>query len=63
MKSPSPEVQHTFRSPVAAEHVQQVAVHRLVADGIIAIERWQALARSSAGYVLFTIVVEQVSDV
>src|SRR5713101_5311073 len=46
----SPEVQHALGCPVAAEHVQQIAVHRLVPDGVVAIERGQALTGSGARY-------------
>ena len=63
MESSSPEIQHTFRSPMAAEHVEQVAVHRLVPHGVVAVEGWQALTRSGARYVLFAVVVEQVSNI
>ena len=63
MEGSSPEVQHTFRSPVTAKNVEQVAIRRLVTKGIVAVERWQALAWSGARNVLFAVIVEQVSDV
>src|SRR6266446_9660104 len=62
MEDSSSEAQHTFRSPMASEHMQQVAVHRLVPDGVVAVERWQALTGSGARYVLFPVIVEQVSN-
>src|SRR5229473_3169457 len=59
----SSEVQHTFRSPMASEHMEQIAVHGLVSDGVVAVEGWQALTGSGAWYVLFAIIVEQVPNI
>src|SRR6266478_4429204 len=55
MKDSTSEVEHTFRSPMASEHMEQVAIHDLVPDGVIAVEGWQALTRSGARYVLFAV--------
>src|SRR5712692_5737233 len=63
MEDSSSEVQHTFRSPMASEHMEKVAVHGLVPDGVVAVEGWQALTGSRARYVLFAVVIEQVSNI
>src|SRR6266446_8521736 len=63
MEDSSSEVQHTLRSPMASEHMEQVAVNGLVPDGVVAVEGWQALTGSGARYVLFAVVVEQVSNI
>src|SRR5579863_3106933 len=48
---------------MSAEQMQQVAVYRLISDGVIAIKRGQSLARSSPRHVLVPLIVEQVSDI
>src|SRR5690242_6135957 len=63
MKDSTTEVEHTFRSPMVSEHMEQVAVHDLVPDGVVAVERGQALTRSGARYVLFAVGIEQVANV
>ena len=63
VKSSIPEVQHALRRPLAAHHVQQIAIRGLITDRIVAKRRWQALTWSGAGYVLFAVIVEQISDI
>src|ERR1700693_524552 len=59
----SSEVHDALGRPAAAEHMKQIGVQRLVLHGVVAVEGGQALTRRGARYVLFAVVIEQVSNI
>src|SRR5580698_525175 len=63
MKDAVAVVDDAFRSPVRPEDMQIISVDSLITYRIVAIGRWQSLARRSGRSIHFAVVIEEIANI